>query len=774
LLFYPKGLDLIYHNFAWLNITIWLTLRSWVGGFAAYNLAILLNLIFTGFSAYMLVLELTGDRRASFVGGLIYLAWPFRLSQLDHPNLISTQWIPLFLLFLIRVLHRGRLKDGAAMGLFIVLAAYTRWQLLIPAVLMGGILLLLGAKRDLIFRREQLLSIAFGVLIAVIALVSPLRLFVMQQNTQPADLLVDNEEYTMQTDLLAYLTPGSLNPLVGGETATAYDRYYYDRSDGRRFPAYLGVITLCLSVVGLFRVRRVCLPWAVSAMLLVAIALGPVLRINGQLYPAIPMPYRLLGKLYVPKLMRFPDRFNMFLSLPLAVMAGFGLVQVRTWVVGSRDRWAESLLTIVIGALIGLEYLAIPVPMQDIVESGFYSRLAQDSEPYAIFNLPIGPQASKEYMFAQTQHRHPILQGKTARFLDGTLSYIQSHPLLRDLQQDNEISPALTDLSALLNSLADDGVKYIILHKKIDEPTRIERWKRFLGISPQYEDESIVVYTTRPTLGRDYELISELAPNVGPVQILVSTDCLNPGRAWEVDILWGTTMNVQGDYFLELALESVSGEIISLSSFPITDKSISTTWPKNTLAWTYYRIEALAALEEGTYKLVGLLSDSTRNSWQKAPFSLQRVSVQQTPCMYSLPTDAVRTNALFGSDLLLSGYRISYGGQDVGLTLFWRSEQRMIIDYKVFVHLYDPDNGVPVAQDDAMPLQWGYPTTLWTPGEMVTDTISLSLDGVAAGEYGLAVGVYSASTDRLPVLLSDGQSVLDGRLILEPGGIIVY
>jgi hypothetical protein len=93
----------------------------------------------------------------------------------------------------------------------------------------------------------------------------------------------------------------------------------------------------------------------------------------------------------------------------------------------------------------------------------------------------------------------------------------------------------------------------------------------------------------------------------------------------------------------------------------------------------------------------------------------------------------------------------------------------METDYKIFVHVFDPATRVPVAQDDAMPRRWAYPTTFWGSGEVVDDLIPISLRGVPAGTYGVAVGVYDPATmERLPVTGGAGQLQPDGRLVL-PG-----
>jgi hypothetical protein len=85
----------------------------------------------------------------------------------------------------------------------------------------------------------------------------------------------------------------------------------------------------------------------------------------------------------------------------------------------------------------------------------------------------------------------------------------------------------------------------------------------------------------------------------------------------------------------------------------------------------------------------------------------------------------------------------------------------------VFIHVFDPATGIPVAQDDAMPHRNAYPTHYWGLEEIVEDPIVIYLDGVAPGTYGVAVGVYDAITgDRLTAVDGEGAVSADGRLIL--------
>ncbi len=181
------------------------------------------------------------------------------------------------------------------------------------------------------------------------------------------------------------------------------------------------------------------------------------------------------------------------------------------------------------------------------------------------------------------------------------------------------------------------------------------------------------------------------------------------------------------------------------------------------------------SLPAGDYNVALALVDPATGAIQGRQAVVGQVTVSERPCAFALPPDgaeAVRVNARFGDDLRLLGYRLSQEDERLILTLHWRAERRMGTAYKIFVHVFDPATQVPVAQDDAMPRRWAYPTTFWGPGEVVTDVVSISLEGVPVGTYGVALGVYDPATmARLPAVDGAGQPQPDARLVL-PGEMV--
>lgn len=767
-LHYPTGMSLVYHNFGWVSIVTWLMLKPWMGGLAAYNFSILINLALCGWAAFLLACELINDRRAAFLAGLIYQCWPFRVSELDHPNLIGTQWIPIFMLFLIRTVRQGKWRDAVLTGAFLALTGYTRWQQLIPAAILGGVYLVCTLPSQHIARRRWVLALLLAGVVAALALAPPALMLMEEQRTAPAEVLYGEEE-TYQTDLLAYLTPSRSHSVLKSLTNPAYCRYYADRYENRRSAAYIGVTALVLAVLGVRKARRASLSWVVMAFVLILLALGPILRINGQPYPAVPMPYRLAARLYVVRLMRVPDRFNMFLALPIAMLSAYGITHILALVQrrGSRAILAAACL---LGGAILIEYLTIPLPLLHPRESQFYRRLSTEPGDFAVLNIPVSAEESKQYMFAQTTHQHPIVQGNTSRFPEGAFDYLNNHPWLQTLRLSSTMPPAHTDVSRQLAALAQDDVRYVILHKKSAHPLRLHHWRHYFLIPPRFEDEFIVVYPTAPLAGHDFTLMDELAPGIGLIRFVVPTNCLSPGRILAVDVGWGTTAPPGQNWDAKLALDG--GIIHYEQTFPFSAGWSPREWPANVVAWEYYTLSIPPSLPSGAYTVTLALVDPVTDAVADQQALVGRVTVNDSACTLPIPPDAIRVNAVFGDRLHLLGYQLHRDNDRLTLTLHWRSERLMESDYKVFVHVVDPVTELRVAQDDSMPMRWAHPTTYWECGEVVVDDIPLSLENAPVGVYSVIVGVYDSETGhRLPAMDGTGQLQPGAQMVL-PGAVI--
>lgn len=406
------------------------------------------------------------------------------------------------------ILENGHWRDVVLTAVSLALVGYGRWQLLIPTVIMSLIYVLWHWKqwwpKE---QRDRLLKLGISAGLTAIFLLPPALLLLQEQRSDPgaANLFREGEETIMQSDLLAYVTPSNGHFLLREVTEPIYDKYYEARSSSRRYSPYIGLTTLLLVIMALVKKRRDSLPWLLMALILLQLAMGPLLRVNGVTYQRIPMLYRLLEPVQVIRLMRVPDRFNMFLALPIAVTAAYGIVVILE---NLRSKRMVVAFYVLLLTLILFEYLVIPVPLHDIpAQSPFFQELAEESGSFAILNLPIDSLKAKTYMFEQVTHQRPLIQGNMSRIPPSAYSTFDSNPWLNTLRHTAEMDPAYNDVGQQFASLTAHGIRYVIMHKDLVGADRIQHWQRHLLTEPFYEDNEIIVYRTDPQIDQDFSLI---------------------------------------------------------------------------------------------------------------------------------------------------------------------------------------------------------------------------------------------------------------------------
>ncbi|NCF66230.1 MAG: hypothetical protein GWP61_09650 [Chloroflexi bacterium] len=756
---FPEGVSLVTHNFAWLNILPWLLLEPLIGGVWAYNLIVLFSLTLCGLAVYLLADELLHNGQAAFIAGLIYMAWPYRQSQLDHPNLIATFCIPLFFLFLIRTLRGLRWRDAIFAAIALALVGYTRWQLLLPAVFMAIIYVAGTAKQWLRQWKALLPRLGLLAILAIFALLPPAVMLIREQaaSSFSANIFLRHDEQIMSTDLLAYVTPGKRHFILGELTKPLYDRYYPDRSSGRRYPAYVGLSVLLLAFIGIVRRWREAWIWLLMAVLLAGLASSMILRVNGQLLENVPTLYRLLAPLQIARLIRVPERYVLFMALPISMLAAYGWFSL---VATKRlARWSIA-LTLLLAMIILFEYLSLPTRAQYVdYDKTILRQLAREPGSFAVLNVPIRYRFSKEYMFEQTYHERPILQGHVSREPENLYRFINDNSWFSGLPD------LATDPGFVMAQLNNAKVAYVLLSKHwLEEPTW-QLWKQHVPYAPYFEDDRFLVYATTPQFGRDLQPPAEILPGLGTVEKNLSAFCSEEQIVAVADLTWANTESLPEDYEVSLVARSVkTGQQSESPLTPLAGTWPASQWPANSITRHAYSI-ALPP-DEAPYSLSLQLFQSGVAEPHAASIDLGQID--DTSCSIAAGS-APTANLPFGDKLRLLAYDVQQEEGNLALTLYWLAEERPAAAYKFFVHVYDPQTDAIVAQIDTMPQEWRLPTTIWSSGELVADEINLSLADVPPGDYKVAIGVYDAETgQRLPVGAADHQLTVtaDGRLHL--------
>ncbi len=398
--FYPFG-----YNLALSHITLSSTLPMMpvvllAGPIVGFNTAVGLSFVLSGLGAYLLVVQLSGNRWAGILAGVLFAFSPYRFHNLGAgwlPNL-GTQWLPFCLLYLDKlvaigatpaVTHGRTLRWGALAGFFLALLCLSSWY----HVYIGGLAVVVYVLvrgwpwRRVLASRRVVSGLAASLAVAgamVMPLASPLARYGAAEGDITWPLIRADDASASLDDLVL---PSTYHPFWG------------DLSRSRRayVPAlnvpglvYVGLPALALAVYGLRRRRDTssvdggprspAAAFWVLGLTAAVLTLGLTLHVNGQrVYVPVPRgieevfsramltlagklalnpgsysPFRAEGGIPVPlpgmvlylfapfgSTLRVFNRFGLDTSLAFAVLAGLGAASLvaRTAGASSLSPW---------------------------------------------------------------------------------------------------------------------------------------------------------------------------------------------------------------------------------------------------------------------------------------------------------------------------------------------------------------------------------------------------------------------------------------------------
>ena len=111
LLYYPDGVNMYLHTLVLTAGLIGIPLQlAGLNLIATYNLILLSSFVLAGYSMFLLCHYLTGHKWASFVGGIVFTFAPYHFAHAyGHMNLISIQWMPFYVLLLLKAIDAPHL-----------------------------------------------------------------------------------------------------------------------------------------------------------------------------------------------------------------------------------------------------------------------------------------------------------------------------------------------------------------------------------------------------------------------------------------------------------------------------------------------------------------------------------------------------------------------------------------------------------------------------------------------------------------------------------------
>lgn len=737
------------------------------GPTASFNLSFLLSFVLSAYTAHLLAYYLVKQRPAAFIAGLIFGFYPARFGYATGTFLgqLTIYFLPLYVLALLMLARRPTWRRAVWAGLVLACLCLT-WPLHVAYGASLFTIGILGTQLSAWLRRPRSRAnikyylLAFG--LAFVLIIGPFFPLLRSTLQRKFDHLGGSETTYFATDLLAFIAPSNYHPLWQPlHLLPAYaTRVLADRDDIQERLAYVGLVPILLAVVGLLKFRRRGYIWLLIALAAMLLSLGPLLKFNGRLVQLniegyvgyVVLPYVLLRSVPVLDWGAPLGRLNDVTMLCIGLMAAYGAA----FILSSVRRGGYLVVVSGLSLLILLEFWTIfPFPTQPDVIPNFYYRLQEEglARPQRIIDLPLvgDPSYTNTSMHYQTVHHQPIAGGHFMRKpagaseLTGFINQVISPPL-------DQPAIALPDAAARLGLLNEFGFTKIVVRPELmagDEQAlaQLAYLQSWLG-EPGRAGE--VVFFEIPPGGTP----------PGPITPLLTGSGWQPGGdaarlrlEAPADLLVYLHQPREQPVMLQLAVSALSSDrylAVQLDARPAFRLYLSQEILN-------YRIPLF--LSPGAHRFTFWPEEACPQ--QCAPVDFTRIALEPASTSESAA-------ASFAGQLILLGHELSSetvkSGQPILLFLYWQGQNRMKVDYSVFVHLVAPDGRL-AGQADYLLGGWHYPTSSW-PESYITAMPSLFFlpPDTSPGAYELRAGIYDAGTgERLWV--TEGQDKADSILL---------
>jgi hypothetical protein len=453
----------------------------WLGAgpVLVYNLLLMTAFVASGVGTALLVRDLTGSGAAALVSGGMFAFLPIKFDHYAHFQLLLTQWMPLSLWAFHRFVATGRHRWAVVLGAMVGAQALTSiYNTLFLAVMLGAVgAVVLGAEwRRLPHRLPGLaLAVLVSAVLAAPAAIAHLRASEIVGERSRAD--VENGS----ADWWDFLSASPGNRTYGGWTSG------WGQTERRLFPGLLVLALAALALWPPWSVPR--LAYAAALIVMVDVARG----FNGWIYPV------LYDHVFVFRSLRVPARMAMTAGLPLAVLAGFGLTRLLSYVPSRRHALVAGLL---IGVVM-VESWTGPLALASVprVPPEIYADLMADKgepprttiirrhsdrAPVVILELPIN-QDDPTFMYYSTFHWQTLVNGYSGFY---SARYVMLHDTLTRFPNHQ----ALEELARL-------QTRYVLVHGEMIPPARYRELTTELENLPSFR-----LVSKRPWKGAEIAL----------------------------------------------------------------------------------------------------------------------------------------------------------------------------------------------------------------------------------------------------------------------------
>lgn len=329
-LHFPHGTSLIGQTLNPFNGFMAIPLLTFLSLVQAFNIMVIFSFVVGGLTAFWLCHYFTKRYIASLIGGFIFTFSSYHFAHaIGHMQLVSLQWIPLFILLWWKLLTTPRYRYAAGSSfvlLLIILCDYYYFLYSVAAAVM--ILVHLWHSKQLpSFKAKQAKRplILFSLMSLLIVLPLPLQLMLVNHNDP---LLGSHPTRIFSTDILTPFIDGGFWRFQW----ITFGYWQHIKAYIAESSIYVGLSVLTLSGIAIWKRRKIHKDinlWIVLGILFFIFSLGPRLIVRGHSFSTVPMPYALLEKI-VPglKLSGVPVRMMLMTILATAVVSSMVLAKL--------------------------------------------------------------------------------------------------------------------------------------------------------------------------------------------------------------------------------------------------------------------------------------------------------------------------------------------------------------------------------------------------------------------------------------------------------------
>ncbi len=751
-----------------------LPLAAFISPVFAFNVAYLTSFPLCGLTGYWLCAELSGDRRAGFVGGLIWAFFPNKMGHAlaGHLFQLVVFTLPLAALFLLRLFRQPSTRTAVYAGLAIALAA-TIHPINVAYFIAPTLIVIVSAEIRLpaLFRGrrgkapdkgENRLPLKTLSLAAVIAGALTALFFIpvfLDAARGQLGSLVERGVVGFSMDLLTFVLPAPDHPFLGGtslsELAHRVDPFPFETI------GYLGLIPLALTLMALRWRWRENRRWLVLGLLTAILSLGPVLQIGREIvritveidrFPIL-MPYAFVGQLPFFQWSRTPARLNETTMFAMAVLASSGMAALLTQL---KNQKMGRAIWLIACTLIPVEYIVRwPMPTSPVPATAALADLADDSSFEAVMNFPVPENTINLYgLLQQTYHRHPMIGGRVYRDQPGALVIQNFLSGVLTATGGDDIAPGPTDAQRAA-AFAYFDVGRIIYQPEGDHDGSARAAVESLFGSPVVSDELVSIYT----------LPNNQLPIADPLFVFGSN--WYAPELWQEPTRWfkgiATVYAFSGaDTTGALAFTAIPGEglrrlIIKVNGAEVVRFGVG-DWAKYVTPEVHFN-KGLNYIEffdeDGSWRFVGdprcqggsavagpfpvsVPCDAADRESRELSLAIQHLRFVPEPAQYSARTTYGDTLELLDA----SAPTLARTGDPLVVHFAWRATEQMTQEYTMFLHLLDANKTL-IAGNDSPPAHGNFPTILWQSGQIVKYNVPLVIPpNTPPGLYTLSVGWY--------------------------------